>query len=49
MTKTMNYKTQFSRDKRLREEGMDSFSSVNNARAHRFRIFKIFPPEIMKS
>jgi hypothetical protein len=45
----MNYKTQFSRDKRLREEGMDSFSSVNNARAHRTRLFRIMPPETLKN
>ena len=45
----MNYKTQFSRDKRLREEGFDGFSSVNNARAHRFRSFKVIPPEAMKN
>lgn len=46
----MNYKTQFSRDKRLREEGFDSFSSVNKAREHRFRVFnRIMPPEVMKN
>ncbi|HSB46999.1 MAG TPA: hypothetical protein VLD37_03225 [Candidatus Bilamarchaeum sp.] len=45
----MSYKTQYSRDKRLREEGFDSFSAVNNARAHRFRAFKVLPPEAMKN
>ena len=46
----LNYKTQTSRDKRLREDGMDSASSVNRARAHRSRLYdKMLPTEpIMK-
>lgn len=45
----LNYKTQTSRDKRLREDGFDSSSSVNRARAHRLRLFKIMPPEALKN
>ena len=46
----LNYKTQTSRDKRLREDGFDSASSVNRARDHRSRIYgKMLPCEsIMK-
>ncbi|HSB47000.1 MAG TPA: hypothetical protein VLD37_03230 [Candidatus Bilamarchaeum sp.] len=46
----LNYKTQSSRDKRLREDGFDSASSVNRARAHRSKLYdKMLPSEsIMK-